>query len=150
MGYIFSIITSVFFTLYIIPKKLSRQTPVRYSLFQGIGFFAGSCAAYIILLISGSSPSDRLGAPVLWISALAGVIWFAASMLFLTAIDRLGLSRSNQWKNLQGPAGAVLSLIFLSEHAETRLVFIILAILFILGSCFLKRSFFQDLKPESR
>ena len=137
MGYIFSIITSVFFTLYIIPKKLSKQTPVRYSLFQGIGFFAGGAVGYLLFSLFGNTGADTLANPYIAVSAAAGVVWFAASMFFLTGIDRLGLSRSNQWKNLQGPAGAILSLIFLSEHTQTKLVFVILAILFILGSALL-------------
>lgn len=137
MGYIFSIITSVFFTLYVIPKKLSHATPLHYSLFQGIGFFAGGAAGFLIFSLTSSSVTDRLDNPALVCSAVAGVVWFAASMFFLTGIDKLGLSRSNQWKNLQGPAGAILSLIFLSEHAQTKILFVILAIAFILGSALL-------------
>ena len=137
MGYIFSIITSVFFTLYVIPKKLSKATPLHYSLFQGIGFFAGGAAGFLIFSLTSSSATDNLGNPYLIYSVVAGVVWFAASMFFLTGIDKLGLSRSNQWKNLQGPAGAILSLIFLSEHTETKILFVVLAILFILGSALL-------------
>ena len=66
-----------------------------------------------------------------------GVLRAFASVLFLTAIDKLGLSRSNQWKNLQGPIGALLMLTFLSEFLTTNFIFIILAILFIFTSAIL-------------
>ncbi len=39
MGYLFAIISSLFFTFYVVPKKISKQTPTKYSLFMGLGFF---------------------------------------------------------------------------------------------------------------
>ena len=39
----------------------------------------------------------------------------------------MGLARSNQWKNLQGPVGVILSLIILGEYLSTNPLFALLA-----------------------
>jgi drug/metabolite transporter (DMT)-like permease len=54
--------------------------------------------------------------------------------MFIKSLDALGLSRCNQWKNLQGPIGAIISLIFLAEYKSTNWVFIILSIITLLIS----------------
>ena len=64
-------------------------------------------------------------------------MWLLGSAFFLTAIDKIGLSRSNQWKNLQGPIGAILTLTFLSEFMQIKVIYIILAIISILMSAML-------------
>ncbi len=137
MGYLFAIISSLFFTFYVVPKKISKQTPEKYSLFMGLGFFIISIIMYIINKILVYNPQETLLNPILLLSGLGGILWLIGSIFFLTAIDKIGLSRSNQWKNLQGPIGAILILIFLSEFMQTKVIFIVLAILFILISAML-------------
>ena len=137
MGYIFAIISSLFFTAYIIPKKISKQSPVKYSLFMGLGFFIISIIGYLINKILIPNTQETLLNPILLLSALGGILWLVGSIFFLTAIDKIGLSRSNQWKNLQGPIGAMLTLIFLSEFMQTKVIYILLAIVFILISAML-------------
>ena len=101
LGYIFAIISSMFFTAYVIPKKLSKQTPIKYSLFMGIGFFIISIIGFCINKITVNNPSETLLNPILLLSGFGGILWLIGSVFFLTAIDKIGLSRSNQWKNLQ-------------------------------------------------
>ncbi|MGI6072557.1 MAG: GRP family sugar transporter [Lachnospiraceae bacterium] len=137
MGYVFAIITSFFFTAYVVPKKLSGQTPYRYSLFQGMGFFAAAAVMYVIIQLTNPVPGDSLFNPMLLLSALAGVVWFCASTLFMIGIDKIGLSRANQWKNLQGPCGAVFNLLFLAEYKSTNVLFVALASLLLLASAML-------------
>lgn len=137
MGYLFAIISSLFFTAYVVPKKVSKQTPIKYSLFMGLGFFVVSIVMYIINKMGGYHPQETLLNPILILSAFGGILWLIGSIFFLTAIDKVGLSRSNQWKNLQGPIGAVLILIFLSEFRQTKVIYIMLAIIFILISAML-------------
>lgn len=137
MGYIFAIISSLFFTAYIVPKKISKQSPVKYSLFMGLGFFIISIIIYLINRILVPNTKETLLNPILLLSALGGVLWLVGSVFFLTAIDKIGLSRSNQWKNLQGPIGAILTLIFLSEFMQTKVIYIVLAIISILISAML-------------
>ena len=75
MGYLFAIITSVFFTAYAVPKKLTDQPPIRYSLFQGRGFLAASALTYLISFFipapSDGNIADRIDSPVLLISLAA-------------------------------------------------------------------------------
>lgn len=137
MGYLFAIISSLFFTFYVIPKKISKQTPIKYSLFMGLGFFIISIIMYTINKIFIYNPQETLLNPILILSGTGGILWLIGSIFFLTAIDKIGLSRSNQWKNLQGPIGAVLTLIFLSEFMQTKVIYIILAVIFILISAML-------------
>jgi len=54
-------------------------------------------------------------------------LWAIGVISLLTSIDTIGLARSNQWKNLQGPIGVILSLVLLSEFIETNARFAILA-----------------------
>lgn len=137
MGYIFATISSLFFTAYVVPKKISKQTPIKYSMFMGLGFFIISIIMFWINKIFVYNPKETLLNPILLLSGFGGSLWFVGSVFFLTSIDKIGLSRSNQWKNLQGPIGAILTLIFLSEFLETRLIYIVLAIIFILISAML-------------
>lgn len=137
MGYLFAIISSLFFTFYVIPKKISKQTPTKYSLFMGLGFFTISLIIYIISKIFINNPQETLLNPILILSGIGGILWLIGSIFFLTAIDKIGLSRSNQWKNLQGPIGAILTLVFLYEFIQTKVIYIILAIIFILISAML-------------
>ncbi len=137
MGYLFAIISSLFFTCYVVPKKLSKQTPIKYSLFMGLGFFVVSVMMYAVNKVLVYNPQETLLNPILLLSGLGGVLWLIGSIFFLSSLDKIGLSRSNQWKNLQGPIGAILILIFLLEFRQTKVVYIMLAILFILLSAML-------------
>jgi glucose uptake protein GlcU len=65
------------------------------------------------------------------IAFINGVVWTIASVSVLNSIDRIGLAKSNQWKSLQGPIGALLMMTFLSEFLTTKVAFIILAVVFI-------------------
>ncbi|MBI5621542.1 EamA family transporter [Candidatus Falkowbacteria bacterium] len=124
IGYIFAVVSSLFFSLYIIPRKVSKQHPIYFSLFVGMGFFLGSLLLYLLKPLLGF---DEILSPVLFWSILAGIIWAAALVLFVKSIDLVGLVRSNQWKNLQGPIGVILSLVILIEYAVTNPFFVFLA-----------------------
>ena len=123
-GYIFAVISSIFFSLYVIPRKLSRQHPLYFSLFMGLGFFSSSVALYFLKPILGFS--EVISPALLW-SIVAGAIWATGFVSFVKSIDAIGLARSNQWKNLQGPVGVLLSLVILGEYATTNPFFAFLA-----------------------
>lgn len=137
MGYLFAIISSLFFTAYVVPKKLSKQTPIKYSMFMGLGFFIVSLIMFCLNKTLYYNPKETLLNPILLLSGFGGALWLLGSVFFLTAIDKIGLSRSNQWKNLQGPIGAILTLTFLSEFMQIIIIYIILAIVSILMSAML-------------
>jgi glucose uptake protein GlcU len=135
LGYIIAGIGSIFFSLYVVPRKLSKIKPLEFCFLMSISFFACSLVAYAARSLF--LPQEKVSSTLL-LSVLAGVIWSAAFVAFIRSIDLLGLSRSNQWKNLQGPVAAILSLIVLSEHKTIHPVFVVLAggAVFLSALCF--------------
>lgn len=123
-GYIFAVISSIFFSLYVIPRKLSKQHPVYFSLFMGLGFFSSSLVLYLLKPFLGFH--ETISPALIW-SVMAGVVWATGFVSFVKSIDAIGLARSNQWKNLQGPIGVLLSLVILGEYATTSPLFAFLA-----------------------
>lgn len=121
-GYLYAILTSLGMSLYIVPKKISKHLAKDYNVFLALGFSL-CCVIYFITTSSLSTLKNIY----LLFSCLAGIIWTIGGICFATAIDKIGLSRSAQWKNLQGPSGAIISLIVLKEASETNIWCIILA-----------------------
>jgi glucose uptake protein GlcU len=144
LGYVFAIISSVFYSLYVVPRKLSKLSPVVFSLFMSTGFSFGAIVLYLLQPVLNFHEIPSL--ILLW-SVVAGVIWAVSFVSFVISIDLIGLSRSNQWKNLQGPVGVMLSLIILGELATVNPIFALLAAL----SIFVSALFFTtSLNKESR
>lgn len=112
-GIILALITSVFFALYIIPRKLSKLAPIQFNTLLGAGFFISSLGLYGLQILLGNN--EGLFEKPLLFAVLAGVLWATAIMCLVKSIDQIGLARSNQWKNLQGPVGVLLSLVVLKE-----------------------------------
>lgn len=113
IGIILALITAVFFALYIIPRKLSKLAPLQFNTLLALGFSIGSLLLYGVQTLFGNN--EGLFNKPLLLAGLAGVLWAVAIMSLVKAIDGIGLARSNQWKNLQGPVGVLLSLIVLKE-----------------------------------
>ena len=130
IGYILAFIASIFFTLYIIPKKISKQSPLEYIYFMGIGFFVTGVIMLIAHYLLSDNP-ESFYSPYLFAGALNGILYTTGFILFFTAIDKIGMSKTNQWKNIQGPVGATLMLILFAEFLTTNFIYIILAIIFI-------------------
>jgi glucose uptake protein GlcU len=149
-GFLAAFVCSIFFSLYIVPKKLSRQTPLFYVLFVGVGF---TLIAIISYLINGLVNSfDNPLQPTIILPAAVGINWTIGLVLFTSAIDKIGLTRSNQWKNLQGPIGALLCLFVLGEWEQIRLEFVVLAVVAITTSAYLftmKKSGEQQVNKKS-
>ncbi len=126
MGYLLAILSSLFFGIYIIPKKLVKLETKHYLFYMSLGFVSISVIAYLISLLSKNN-SESLIHPVLILVVLRGISWFIASNLFLISINKIGMSRSTQYKNLKGPFGVLLTLIFLSEFKVTNIFLVFLA-----------------------
>src|SRR3989338_463875 len=133
-GYILALIGSLFFSLYIIPRKFTRLDPIYFSLLVGIGFFISSSLLYLIRIFFGFHEIIR--PEILW-SILGGILWAIGLVSLVKSIDSLGLTRSNQWKNLQGPIGVILSLVILTEYIQVSPVLAILAGLCVFLAAFL-------------
>lgn len=128
MGYLLAILSSLFFGIYIIPKKMVKLETKYYLFYMSLGFVSISLIAYFISILTGNN-SEPLFHPVLILVILRGISWFIASNLFLISIDKIGMSRSTQYKNLKGPLGVLLTLIFLSEFKVTNVFLVLLAAL---------------------
>jgi glucose uptake protein GlcU len=147
IGYILAVICSIFFSLYVIPRKLSKLAPLYFSMLMGLGFFISSVVLYLLKPLLGF---NEAWSPELWWSVLAGAIWAIGFVAFVKSIDAIGLARSNQWKNLQGPTAVILSLIILGEYATTNPVFALLAgiAVFVSAICFTISNSKEDRKAN--
>lgn len=134
LGYIFAVLSSLFFSFYVVPRKLSKLPAIIFSFYMALGFSISSCVLYLFQPLIQFH--EKLSIVLLW-SFLAGIIWATAFVLFITSIDLIGLSRSNQWKNLQGPVGVILSLIILGEFAKINPLYAIIAAIVIFISALL-------------
>ena len=126
MGYLLAILSSIFFGIYIIPKKLVKTDTKYYLFYMSLGFVTISIIAYLISLVGGNN-NEKLFSPVLLLIIVRGISWLVASYLYLMSIDKIGMSRSSQYKNLKGPIGVFLTLTFLSEFKVTNVFLVILA-----------------------
>jgi drug/metabolite transporter (DMT)-like permease len=134
MGIIYSILSALFFGLYTLPKKGSRLPPFMYTILMALGFTVTAAIIYLIYLGSGNK-FDLLN-PNLLYSVIAGVLWGIAFTLLIRSIDEIGVVRSNQWKNLQGPVGVILNLILLGEASKVNPFLAILSGILIFLSAF--------------
>ena len=132
VGIVFALLSSVFFGLYIIPRKFSKLSSVDFGIFMSSSYFLGSLFAYLFTVVF--STPEPIFNKILLFSALAGILWAVALVFFVSSIDLIGISRSNQWKNLQGPVGILLALVILGEFNSVNPIFAMLAGLFIFMS----------------
>ncbi len=133
IGYILAIITSLTFAVYVIPRKISKIDSVRYLLWFSLGLLFTVLIFYITQAILLKNP-EVISLKNFIYSAPMGVMWAFGSYALIKGIDSVGISKSNQWKNLQGPISLILSLFLLRELAEIKIIFVILAGLAIFGS----------------
>ncbi len=123
-GYVFAFLSSFFFSLYVVPRKFSTIKPLFFSTFMGVGFFLSS---FLLYLSHPLFAKAEVITPLLVVAFLEGIVWAIGFVLFVGAIDYVGLSRSNQWKNLQGPIGVFLTLFFLSEYTKSNPLYVLIA-----------------------
>ena len=125
LGVVFSVIVSLLTALYIIPRKFSRQSSTLYTVYMGLAIFLGAAIWYLIAW--GFELRDRETLLSVWhlLSALRGVCWTTAVIFLIMAIDKIGLSKSNQWKNLQGPIACILMISFLSDVAGIKILYVV-------------------------
>jgi drug/metabolite transporter (DMT)-like permease len=134
-GYILALITSLFFSIAIVPRKFSKAPATTYTLFAGFCFTLLSVISYMVMGIRNGF-GDLMN-PIFLVSGLSGVVWSAGFVLFMKSIDAMGIARANQWKNFQGPMAAVIGLVFLGEHAQVGLIYVFGAVVAIFASAML-------------
>jgi len=125
-GVFFAVIVSVLFAVYAVPRKFSKQNAVLYTMWVGVAYLAGSMAVCSIVWGFGLREQENLFSRWHLLTALRGVVWVFGIASFNIAIDKIGLTRFNQWKNFQGPTGTLLMLAFLDEVAGSKVVWLLL------------------------
>ena len=131
MGYLYAIISSLFLTLYALPKKKSKLKPYTYVLFMGISSFLLAIIFYLLFGINESLFNNWL-----IVSFIGGIVWFIASALFFYCVDKMGVARASEFKSLQGPIGSILILTILSEFVGLNIYLLLLAIVFMFLSAY--------------
>ena len=124
-GVVFSVIVSVLFAAYAVPRKFSKQNPVLYTMWVGAAYLAGSIAVCSVVWGFGLREMENLLSRWHLLTALRGVVWVCGVACFNIAIDKIGLAKFNQWKNFQGPIGTLLMLAFLDEIAGQKVTWLL-------------------------
>ena len=125
LGVVYSILVSVLFSAFAIPRKFTKQNSLAYTIWVGMAFFITTALFYFVMSISGLGYNENLFSVWHLMSAGQGILWAVGSACVFSAVDKIGLSKSTQWKNLQGPIAAVLMLIFLSDVVGLKILFVV-------------------------
>jgi len=126
LGVFFSVLVSILFAVYAVPRKFSQQNAVLYTMWTGVAYLLGSVAVCSVVWGLGLEKQENLLSPWHLLTALRGIIWVAGIASFNIAIDKIGLARFNQWKNFQGPIGTLLMLAFLHEVTGAKVLWLLL------------------------
>ncbi len=126
MGYLLAIITSIFFSIYVIPKKIVKEKTMYYTVFLTLGFFITSTILYVFFKITGIC-KENLSIPIAMILLLRGLFWFLSAYIYALAIDKIGVSRAVQYQSLKTPFGVILTLFFLEEFLITNVIVVLFA-----------------------
>lgn len=131
MGYLYAIVSSLFLTLYALPKKKCKLQPYTYVLFMGVSSFLLAIIFYLLFGINESLFNNWL-----IVSFIGGIVWFIASALFFYCVDKMGVAKASEFKSLQGPIGSILILTILSEFVGLNIYLLLLAIVFMFLSAY--------------
>ena len=126
LGLIFAVIVSMLFAVYAVPRKFSKQNVILYTMWMGIAYFVGTIILIAILWgLRIEEPEDLLN-PWHLLTILRGFIWLLGMAAYNLAIDKIGLTRFNQWKNVQGPVGSLLILLVLADVVGIKILWLFL------------------------
>jgi len=126
LGFIFSLIVSILFAVYAVPRKFSKQNVILYTMWMGIAYFFGTIVLITIIWGFGFEEPENLLSPWHLLTVLRGFIWVLGMAAYNLAIDKIGLTRFNQWKNIQGPVGSLLILFIIADMTSLVKMFFLL------------------------
>jgi len=134
LGLIFAVIVSILFAVYAVPRKFSQQNVILYTMWMGIAYFIGTIILISILWgLRIEEPEDLLN-PWHLLTILRGFIWLLGMAAYNLAIDKIGLTRFNQWKNVQGPVGSLLILFVLADVVGIKILWLVLGMIAMFAS----------------
>lgn len=129
LGFIFGILSALFFACYMVPQKLVRQQTPTYLWWMSLG-----------VLVTALIPFAMLGFPMHadWpargTALLCGIVWALGTLSFAAAIARIGLAQATPIKNTTGVLGTLVGLVVLSEWRTTDPILCLLGSVAIVGS----------------
>jgi len=138
LGFGFSLIVSILFAVYAVPRKFSKQNVILYTMWMGIAYFFGTIVLISIIWGFGFEEPENLLNPWHLLTVLRGFIWVLGMAAYNLAIDKIGLTRFNQWKNIQGPVGSLLILFIIADMTSPiKVLFLLLGMTIMFGSALL-------------
>jgi glucose uptake protein GlcU len=111
LGFLISILGSVSFGAYILPRKLSRLSVLEYQFWLSLVIFP-LCAIAAVLAGAGIS----LSPPMLGHAVLCGVLWTFGSLSYSAAVDNIGVTRSTPIKNMAPVFAAIYGILIFHEY----------------------------------
>ena len=95
-------------------------------MWMGIAYFIGTMILVVILWGLRIEEPENLLNPWHLLTVLRGFIWLLGMAAYNLAIDKIGLTRFNQWKNVQGPVGSFLILFVLADVVGIKILWLVL------------------------
>jgi glucose uptake protein GlcU len=114
LGFIFGILSALFFAFYMVPQKIVRQDTPTFLWWMSLG-----------VLVTAAIPYVALGCPMHadWAARgtglFCGVVWALGTLSFAAGIMRIGLAQATPIKNTTGVLGTLVGLIAFAEWRTT-------------------------------
>lgn len=115
LGFIFGILSALFFAFYMVPQKLVRQNTPTFLWWMSLGVLITSLIPYIVVGCPLHADWPQRGMAI-----LCGIIWGLGTMSFAAGIARIGLAQATPIKNTTGVLGTLVGLIAFAEWKTTE------------------------------
>jgi glucose uptake protein GlcU len=112
-------------------------------MWMGIAYLAGTMVLVSIVWGFGIEDVENLLNPWHLLTVLRGFVWVLGMAAYNLAIDKIGITRFNQWKNIQGPVGSLLILFIVADTVTgVKVLYLLLgvAVMFVSALMFQIRS----------
>ena len=103
-------------------------------MWMSIAYFIGTIILISILWGLRIEEPENLLNPWHLLTVLRGFIWLLGMAAYNLAIDKIGLTRFNQWKNVQGPVGSFLILFVLADIVGIKILWLLLGAIVMFAS----------------
>lgn len=114
LGFVFGILSALFFALYMVPQKLAKQDTATFLWWMSLGVLVTALAPYVLVGCPLRADWTQRG-----LGLLCGAIWGLGTMSFAAGIARIGLAQATPIKNTTGVLGTLVGLIALNERKTT-------------------------------
>jgi glucose uptake protein GlcU len=119
-------------------------------MWMGVAYFIGTLVLILVVWGFRINEPENLLNPWHLLTVLRGFIWVLAMAAYNLSLDKLGMTRFNQWKNVQGPVGSLLILFVLSDVQGIKVLWLLLgmSVMFASAWLFQVKTDAEKLSPE--